>query len=650
MKKKLILTLLAAACVVLLGGCTKTLKLADYMDYKLSGRDGYGSLTEKFDKSAFAEAVAEAAGYSDKRDDYLDKLEQIEEDIDDFLYGEWSETDHLSNGDEIRYSWEISEDAFQKYKVKLDRSDFTAKIPEDALKALKELKHEDVLTIAPEGYSGAGTVRVRLNTDELTKLDFTVEGNSDTLSNGDILKITLKEEDGKDLSEYLGQKGYKLSDPVLNYTVKDLKEPERVDPFDYFTLQFSGYSGAGQAEWSVKDSAPDAVWSLSFSLDKSKDLSNGETIHVNAKPSWWDADTEMYYLRRQGILFTVFEKDYTVEELEEPTKVDPFDYLELNFSGVSGYAAVSWSWKENAPAVLYELEVSFSRKDGLSNGDEMTATVSRSWTSDLEYFCLSSYGAILNETEHVYILSGIEEARELDVFDYITVSFEGISGSGKASYAVNKENEYADLLDSLSYSLSERNNLSLGSEIRLTVSRSWDDVEEYCMKKFGIRLKATEKSYTVDGLSHYLSDIADLSEETLKTMKENAENGLKAYVARSWSKPDTYLGMKYVGSYVLASKKAQYSNNSYLYLIFLVSAQDMKTKETFTYYYYTLYTDLVIGADGSFLSDADSFKTVSKSFSRSAYYYNGYADLDKLYSECVTARIDNYNVQENMPE
>ena len=84
MKKKLLYPLLLAAfCVLTMTGCSKTLKLADYVDYKLKGYDGFGVLTDRYDTDALVEEIAKAAGFSEKKSNYDDKLEQIEDDLSD---------------------------------------------------------------------------------------------------------------------------------------------------------------------------------------------------------------------------------------------------------------------------------------------------------------------------------------------------------------------------------------------------------------------------------------------------------------------------------------------------------------------------------------------------------------------------------------
>ena len=643
--------LLAVFCLLVMTGCTKTLKLADYVDYKLKGYDGYGVLTDKYDTRALAEAIAKAAGYSEKKSNYEDKLDIIKEDIADKLEVEWSQTDHISRGDTLTCSWEISSEAFKNYKVKLDTSSFKVTVAEDDLKALKDLKATDVLKITPEGYSGAGRLYFSLADEKFKDILYSYEDDlNGYLANGDEFTIELSDRAGGDLKEVLGLAGYKLDGTAVKYTVEGLEEPAKIDPFEFVTVSFEGYSGGGTPKYELDSSASGAFYYLDFNFEPAEKLSNGDTVTLHAKSEWWEEEDAHDILKYYGIVFTNFDKTYTVAGLEEPEKVDPFDFITLNYQGVSGYATLSCE-KDSTKDFLENLDVSLDKKESIANGDVITLTLTHWWYEDVVAYCLKEYGVLLTQTEKTITVDSLPDAAELDPFDYVTVTFSGISGDAKAEYAIDTESEYAEMLDDIYFTFSDSRNLTVGQEITLTASRYWGgDLVEYCMKNYGVQLTATEHTYKVEALDEYLSTMEGFPEETLKAMNKEAEDAYAAYAAGQWTKPDTYKGIKYVGYYLLNRKEySSWNTNSYLYLIYRVSVKTEKDG-AFEYYYYHRYDDILVKADGTIDVDPLTYRYQNSTLYKSGLYYRGYATMEDFIKNCVTSYVDNYTYTTDISE
>lgn len=138
--------------------------------------------------------------------------------------------------------------------------------------------------------------------DEYAELD-----KSSELSNGDTISVTWDPEGiFASLKEYeeVFKVKFKYSDTTL--TVEGLEEPEKVDVFEGLTLEFSGTEPEGEA---YAYDEGDHDWYVSFDVEPSEGLSNGDKVTVTA--DWTDSDTELY-----GVMPETLTKEYTVEGLD----------------------------------------------------------------------------------------------------------------------------------------------------------------------------------------------------------------------------------------------------------------------------------------------------------------------------------------------
>ena len=105
------------------------------------------------------------------------------------------------------------------------------------------------------------------------------------------------------------------------------------------------------------------------------------------------------------------------------------------------------------------------------------------------------------------------EKIELDPFDKISISYYGVSGSATAR--ISDINNSA--VKSIPMTTSDLENLSNGDTI--TIKYEEDNVTEY---KKDYVLTETEKTYVVEGLEEYVTDITDVGEEDLQILKDHA--------------------------------------------------------------------------------------------------------------------------------
>ena len=76
---------------------------------------------------------------------------------------------------------------------------------------------------------------------------------------------------------------------------------------------------------------------------------------------------------------------------------------------------------------------------------------------------------------------------------------------------------------------------------------------------------------------------------------------------------------------------------------------------TFDYYYYSVFSNIVILADGTCSFDLSGMKHAEGTstfgiksgevFTRDKYYYWGYEDLDSMFNKLITANIDKYSYE-----
>ena len=196
----------------------------------------------------------------------------------------------------------------------------------------------DYIKVKTDGYDGYGSASISIDWDAIdeeygSKLKFTgdakdkygdlldlaepidalksnikVEFNSDSktteLKNGD--KVKYKITVNKDAQKFVKCKlEYKNSE----YTVSGLKAVETFDAFEGVTVEFSGRSGSGYADFNF-DGAK--LGRYDFTISQIYDLKNGDVITV-----------ELYnkqaqdYIDNYGMVPEAFEKEFKVEGLEE---------------------------------------------------------------------------------------------------------------------------------------------------------------------------------------------------------------------------------------------------------------------------------------------------------------------------------------------
>lgn len=206
------------------------------------------------------------------------------------------------------------------------------------------------------------------------------------------------------------------------------------------------------------------------------------------------------------------------------SKTDAMEYVSVSFTGYNGNGKVDLDVDYDAmiEAVIgkepdgdsYEkfsewmneyliydesVEVSCSPKDGLSNGDTVTVTVSLSETAAKK---------VTGESKK-FTVSGLPEIETVDIFKDISLRYEGIVGE----YTMVHLDKLSDdqILQDCSFAVAPQANVKNGDTVTVTIINAKTLAEKYLCAPAEI-----SKTFTVSGLDEYLTDSDLLPEDKIR--------------------------------------------------------------------------------------------------------------------------------------
>ncbi len=430
---------------------------------------------------------------------------------------------------------------------------------------------------------------------------------------------------------------------------------------EYLVVEYSGYNGYGTARVSydqerfLKDNMKkfkksqlmsqesaalvfaESTWTMG-SLDKYNDLSNGDELHFT-----WSISPEEQKLMEQmyGVRMKFNGKDFSVEGLTEVGSFDPFEYLDLSFEGNNGHGWAILDTKNNP--YDYSFYYNADPIQDLTNGDTITVTCVLS--GDESGF-VREYGVRPTSLSKTFQVEGLGEIQEFDPFDYVVISYEGISPlvSASASFA----EDAPDYVYAYWFEESYFSNLADGQEfeVKLSTGYSQEDLEI----TYGVRAKDPDnltKTYTVSGVEAYVSGIKQVSDEALKAMRDAAKVVLEEQLS---SLPD---GMelsksKYQGMYMLLPKNKDqiYNQYNYIYMVYKNTIKNGSDKAE--YYTYVAFDNMTIDGDGKCTIDTSRYYTSNSTVSFSGTTLYGYDSLESFKTNCVDYNEEYYVYETDM--
>ncbi len=135
---------------------------------------------------------------------------------------------------------------------------------------------------------------------------------------------------------------------------------------------------------------------IDVELDKTKELSNGEEVKLE-----WKKVKEDKLKKKFDVKIKYSDKKYKVENLDIAEEFNPFDYVNVKFSGMSpnGYADV-----ETGSEMPVSVSFDIANNGNLKLGEKIIVKI-----NDIEYFTKKCYesGKIPTQTEAEYVVSGL---------------------------------------------------------------------------------------------------------------------------------------------------------------------------------------------------------------------------------------------------
>lgn len=340
-------------------------------------------------------------------------------------------------------------------------------------------------------------------------------------------------------------------------------------------------------------------------------------------------------------------------------KIDVSETLTLHFSGSNEYGIAeienAYDWVEEAfkeagiedidsfsalgDGLTIESAVSYEvyPKDNLSNGDEVTVKA----TFDNE--TVEKYNIEFKASERKFIVDGLPEIEQVDLFENIEISYQGIAPDVTAAIVDTGTDSYV----STSYSLDKSNSLDVGDIITVTATYNKERLLES-----GYKVESDTKEFEVPNVARYITKISDIPEDLMNKMKKQTEDSIHAQIASYWDNPDTLNGVNFMGNYLLTLKSGMFGlGHNVVYMIYRIDVAN--AEDNFSYYTYCSFRDVILLEDGTCSVDLSDYTTPSRygeSFNKGKLYYIGYEQLESLFNKCVTSNIESYEYETNITE
>ncbi|MDO4454312.1 MAG: NPCBM/NEW2 domain-containing protein [Eubacteriales bacterium] len=476
----------------------------DYVKVSCSGLNGEGKARMYFDAQSFLAAIKEEKDLKPAQESEIQGMLAAAD-----QYFELSETEELSNGDEILIESSMPSDLFKPYKIKIKNSDVEYTVA--GLTERQTLNLTEYGVTEFKGFEGHGYVNAYIDYEKLYDaaaeivkavedserteqyianelysdisrcVDSVTASKYEELSNGDEITVTYSVNEEQDrIEEY----GIVFQGGEAELEAEGLEDVETIELEDYLSAKTEGYDGAGELNVFIdyeklsedlleKDldernglalenviSQIESYVSYNFNLfgEKTSGISNGDEIHIFAQAS--EAGS---YVDSVGFVLENAEKTITAEGLKEPQEIDVMDLLNVSFSGICPFVEVTAELDTEHPVYAYIDAESYDQipyRISAQNGDTLDIT--------LEY----------NEQEALkagYKIINNEKSYEISGLDTYNFTLESVDAENlQPVEAAMKEQVNPILLDreyDLLENLSEDNGLILWNKVKSGLNR-----------------------------------------------------------------------------------------------------------------------------------------------------------------------------------
>lgn len=284
-------------------------------------------------------------------------------------------------------------------------------------------------------------------------------------------------------------------------------------------------------------------------------------------------------------------------------KTDAMEFVSVSFTGYNGNGEVDLDVDYNAMIesiigeepdddsyekfgewmneyLIYDegIEVTCSPRDGLSNGDTVTVTVSLSETAAKKVTGVSKK----------FTVSGLPEIETVDIFKDISLRYEGIVGEYTMVY-LDKLSD-SQILQDCNFSVEPQANVKNGDEVTVTITNT-DVLEE----KHLCAPNETSIIFTVSGLDEYLTDSDLLPEDKIRGIVDQ-------YVSASQKEDNdffTYSESVYYKTYFCVGREDGFGIDFNRLEVFVCYDEFMDGEYRWTVYTPLTFRNLILAADGT---------------------------------------------------
>lgn len=325
---------------------------------------------------------------------------------------------------------------------------------------------------------------------------------------------------------------------------------------------------------------------IDISLDKTSDLSNGDTVTVTL--TYPDSLEEKLGVRIRPKSGSSWKAK--ISDLEEATEVDIFKYFPVSFSGYNGYGTASVS-----EASDYILTCTLSKTEGLTNGEQITLTVKAPSNRVLSDYCAEKYGIIPKESSCKVTVYALEEADTVDLFEDVDVTLTGYS----PYLGISVYGKYEHKNIGYNYVPSDSGYFAIGDTVTIEAYvNDWvqtQTLEEKCLDVLSALPSATTYSYTIgEDTPYYILETEQLSEEHLNELIAEAKDHFDSSAARGTSDVQN---CRYYGYYLQTVKRYKsYGSVNCIYIIHEIEYTE--DDETYTHYNVVKFTNVIVDKKG----------------------------------------------------
>ncbi len=276
------------------------------------------------------------------------------------------------------------------------------------------------------------------------------------------------------------------------------------------------------------------------------------------------------------------------------------------------------------------IELTTDKTENLANGDIITVSLTYNnevaKEVDIEF---------VGDTVSVTV-EGLEPVAEVDPFEDLTVTFDGIAPSGWIEYEYTGSNEY---VSSYYFNVDKYDGLRNGDVVTITYNVSDEDTLYY-----GYVATTKSKTYEVNGLQEYADAYADLTDTFITTLKTESEDTIYAYVANSYGSNCTMANLEYCGYIMNSIKDASGWVDSYndLYMIYRGDVSHSKGDFSTTKVYYPVrFKNILIDGETLTYEYKDGIMG-SSSIGNTWNYTDGYVNPLTCYGDLVEKKLESY--------